>query len=78
MEQNIDVMRTSIDCFQELSVGMRDVEVTVGGHLVWKGTIEKASTMAPFLYCYTASLIPRLSCEEEYKSLGMGLCSKNT
>ena len=50
MEQNIDVMRTSIGCFQELSVGVRDVQVMVGEHLVWKGTIEKASTMAPLLH----------------------------
>ena len=49
MERSIDVKRTSIGCFQELSVGVRDVQVTVGGHLVWKGTIEKASTTIPVL-----------------------------
>lgn len=48
MEQDIGLMRASINgCFQELSMGVRDVQMTVGRHLVWKGTIEKASTTPP-------------------------------
>ena len=78
MEQDIVVTRTSINgCFQELSMGVRDVQVTVGGHLVWKGTIEKASTTPPWspISVLYASLVPRVTWEEEDESLGMGQCT---